>query len=520
VRRERRDALIVAGIAGLLAFAFQGSRGLYETTEGRYAESGREMLETRNWLVPQLDYRPHWTKPPLVYWAEAGGMALLGKNEWGARVPDAVAFVLAALAVGALGRLMWDERTGLAAGIVYALSPFALLGASSIQTDMLLSLWEVLAVLCYWKAARAAGTPGEGRWIVGAWGLVGVAFLTKGPPALVVLAALIGFRVYLAATGRKGPALLSVPGILLMLAVGLSWFVVVAAKTPGLASYFLGNEVYGRIATARHGRNPEWYKPIVIFLPPLLLGPGTALAAWIAELAKSRPLFGWRSLARLLREDERLAFLALWLLVPLAIFSLARSRLPLYALPLLPAVVLATARVTLRSLERPGCRRAAVVAGALTAAALVTLKGMSASYATPLDMKALYRTCERARRGETGFYAYGSSELYGLQFYLDGRLTRIADEPLPAWARRSLPSVCREMTAAPRHDTYVFVAEAGRRADDLRRELDELGIAFRVLDSGERFVLFACRAPSPSATLAAARGPREAPLGNRRGGRR
>ncbi|MCK4510708.1 glycosyltransferase, partial [bacterium] len=81
LRLPGRTVLLIV-LAALLAFAFQGSRGLYETTEGRYAESAREMLETGDWLVPRLDYEPHWTKPPLTYWALAGGMALLGENEW------------------------------------------------------------------------------------------------------------------------------------------------------------------------------------------------------------------------------------------------------------------------------------------------------------------------------------------------------------------------------------------------------------------------------------------------------
>jgi 4-amino-4-deoxy-L-arabinose transferase-like glycosyltransferase len=504
VRPDLRNTLILVALSMLLAFAFEGSRGLYETTEGRYAESAREMLETGNWLVPQLDYTPHWTKPPLAYWGIAGGMALLGQNEWGARLCDAIVFVLSVLAVSALARLMWDGRTGFIAGMIYALSPFSLLAASSVQTDLLLSFFELLLVLCYWKAARAVGTSGERRWIIGMWGLLGVAFLTKGPPSLVVLAALVVFRIYLAATGRKRPALWSPVGIILMLAVGASWFVVVAARTPGLLSYFLGNEVYGRIMTARHGRNPEWYKPFVIFGPALLLGAGTSMASWGVELAKNHRLFGWKSLRRLLAGDERLAFLALWLLVPLVIFSLAKSRLPLYVLPIFPAAVLATARVTLRTLDRPGYRRAAQAVAIATALALVALKGLSAAFRTDVDMKALHRSCVEAAHGETGFFLYGSRELFGLQFYLDGRLTRVGDEPPPEWARRVLPSVCHEMMTGPKHETYVFIVSAPWRGDALRKELDGLGISYRVIDSGRHFMLFVCRAPSPSSTLAAA----------------
>jgi 4-amino-4-deoxy-L-arabinose transferase-like glycosyltransferase len=507
VRPERRYVLVLAALAAILAFAFQGSRGLYETTEGRYAESAREMLETGNWLVPQLDYAPHWTKPPLAYWAIAGGMALLGTNEWGARFANAVAFIFAVLVVSALARAMWDGRTGLVAGLIYALSPFAVLGASTVQTDLLLSLWELLAVLCYWRAYRAEGPQDARRWIVGMWALLGAAFLTKGPPGLIALVAILAFRIYLAATGRKGPGLRSFPGILLMLVVGLGWYVVVAARNPGLLDYFLGTEIYARIATAKLERNPEWYKPLVIFVPPLLFGAGTAMAAWIVELVKNRPLFGRRSLARLLREDERLAFLALWLVVPLVIFSLAKSRLPLYVLPIFPAAALATARVALRTIERPGFARAAIVAAIVTGAALVALKGESARYRSDLDMKALYGACREARRGETAFFLYDSRELFGLQFYLDGRLTRVAGEPLPAWARRSLDSVCHEILAAPRFDTYVFIVDAPWRGDALRKRFDELGVRFKATGSGSRYVLFACRAPSPSSNLAAASSP-------------
>ncbi|KPK99456.1 MAG: hypothetical protein AMK75_06425, partial [Planctomycetes bacterium SM23_65] len=92
-RMARREILLVV-LAVVLAFGFLGTRGLYETTEGRYAEAAREMIETGDWLVPRLDYEPHWAKPPLTYWALAGGMMLLGENEWGVRLAPALAYLV------------------------------------------------------------------------------------------------------------------------------------------------------------------------------------------------------------------------------------------------------------------------------------------------------------------------------------------------------------------------------------------------------------------------------------------
>ena len=502
MRSDSKHIAILIALSALLAFAFQGSRGLYETTEGRYAESAREMLETGTWLVPQLDYKPHWTKPPLAYWAIAGGMRLFGANEWGARSVNALVFVFMVLAVRALAKLMWDERTGFAAGLLYALSPFPFLAASSVHIDLLLSLWELLAALCYWKAFRALGRRSEKRWIVGTWAFLGVAFLTKGPPSLVMLASLIAFHLYLVKTRRTAPALFSPAGILAMLVIALSWFFVVVAKTPGLLGFFLREEIVARVMTSKHGRNPEWYKPFVIFVPVLLLGAGPAMAAWPIEFIRNRALLGWRNVRRLLREDERLAFIGFWLLVPLVIFSLAKSRLPFYVLPLFPAIVLATARVALRTVERPGFARAAAIVMILTAAALLFVKGWSARYTTDLDMKSLYASCVKAERGRTGFFLYGLRETYGLQFYLDGRLVRLADEPLPEWARGSIDSIIAEMKTRPAYETYVFIVDCSWRAEALRKKLSELGVGCRTIESGTTYTLFVCRALSQSSSLA------------------
>lgn len=79
---ERLDAWpsfwIIIILSAFIALVFQRSRGLYETTEGRYAECAWEMFVRGKFLEPTLDFLPHWTKPPLTYWAIEAGIALLG----------------------------------------------------------------------------------------------------------------------------------------------------------------------------------------------------------------------------------------------------------------------------------------------------------------------------------------------------------------------------------------------------------------------------------------------------------
>ena len=59
------------------------------------------MLDTGNWLVPQLNGKPYLSKPPLVNWLIAASMHVTGRrDEYAARLPS----VLAMLALFLPGR--------------------------------------------------------------------------------------------------------------------------------------------------------------------------------------------------------------------------------------------------------------------------------------------------------------------------------------------------------------------------------------------------------------------------------
>ena len=100
----------------LLTFSlvFQGSRGLWEPDEGRYTNIALRMLQTGDFVVPAFnDDVPHFAKPPFTYWAIAGGISLLGWNEWGARLPNALAFAATIMVVYALARRIVPDRAWL-----------------------------------------------------------------------------------------------------------------------------------------------------------------------------------------------------------------------------------------------------------------------------------------------------------------------------------------------------------------------------------------------------------------------
>jgi hypothetical protein len=156
---------------------------------------------------------------------------------------------------------------------------------------------------------------------------------------------LLGFNQLLPGRGER--RVLQLSGMALFVLLALPWYVAVIANHPGLFRYFVGDEVVNRVTTDEFGRNGQWYGWIKVYVPTLLLGtlPWTpALWRWMRALPiRAR---NWR------RSQQRAAdapalLLTLWVLLPLLVFCLARSRMPLYVLPLfLPlAVVIARQRV-------------------------------------------------------------------------------------------------------------------------------------------------------------------------------
>ena len=410
--------LLFLVLAIFVAFAFQGSRGLYESTEGRYAECGREMLETGRYLEPTLNYQNHWTKPPMTYWAIAGGVRLLGNNEWGVRLYLAMAFVLTGITIYLLGATLWGETTGLLAGLIYISSPFPVMGANSVSTDTLLAFWELLALLFYFKARKSSADSGGTLWIILMWMTWGCAFLTKGPPALLPLIPLAIWH-YRSHTKVR---LWHFAGVAAFLFIVISWLTILEIRNPGVLSGPLLHEAT-KPALTEQDRNPQWYQPFQMYLPALTFGAGPWVI-YLAFLFVRRRLFNPRQILSEIKRRDIPAFLLLWLLIPLVVFFLAHSRLTLYVLPLYAPIVLALARyLTLTIRPEILLKRTAIIAVA-TCVFLAAAKGGAARISTDRNMKQAYKFYLESAPG-IPLSIVNQATYFGLQFYLNGPMPRL-----------------------------------------------------------------------------------------------
>lgn len=313
-------------LALVLGLWFQGTRPYMGRDEHRYPEIARNMLSGKSFLIPYWKGHPHLTKPPLFYWTIALSYRVFGDNRWGARVPNALAFAITAAALAAIGKRLFGEGVGLRTGSLYATTLTPFVAANIVTPDTLLVMWETLGAWAFFRVPHLA-------WVF--WAL---AFMTKGTAVLPVM---LPFLWYGWVKRRDWQGLFL--GALVFLIIALPWYLYVQFHFPYFWKVFLKEQVTGRLFYNYFHRNSAWYAPFYLYLPLLTVG---AVPIFLSLLKNGR------SLGSFLKTSEKVRIVALWFLVPFTVFWLAKSRLPLYILPIFGPLSLLAAGLELQTGNR------------------------------------------------------------------------------------------------------------------------------------------------------------------------
>lgn len=461
----------------VFACAFQGTRPIYSPDEGRYTDVALGMLDSGDWIRPTLHPEfEHWAKPPLTYWAIASSVAVFGRNEFAARLPNGLALAGAILLVFWGGRRLVPQQPWLPA-LIYAtcIAPFA--AANMVTTDTLLTLWETLqfaafAVLWWPIDAREERMATLIFWLGAA-----LAFLTKGPPGLLILAACLVFA-FGEQRWRGLARVLRWRGLAIFFLVGFSWYVVAVIREPGVLRYFLVEEVYNRVATDKMHRNGAWYDGFKVYLPTLLLGTLPWIPFYIAKMWKKRHQFRGE-----IRESAPLRFALFCIALPLIVFMISKSRLPLYVLPIFaPLAVLmalALAPIDLSSTSK----KALLVAWCVL---LLAVRIVPAHFDIFDDDKRLADALiKELPAAPTEIAFVETAPRFGLRFYLESTIERLT---LPG--RSQLPA-SEDFAEEMREDEgcRVLMVDASNLRDT-QTELDTLHIDYRRLADVRGYSVF------------------------------
>jgi 4-amino-4-deoxy-L-arabinose transferase-like glycosyltransferase len=403
--------------------------GLIEPTETRYAEIAREVLAGGDWLTPTLNGIPHFHKPPLAYWISAGGMALLGTNEWGARLGVALAAAFVLWCTARIGH----QAGGALAPVFLATSLLFFVVAHQLGSDIFLAA----AVAGYY----AAMIDPRARRSVWPFVALGLGFMAKGPVVLVLTVVPTLLAAAWARDGSTARALANWRGWALFAAIALPWYIVVVLKTPGLLGYFLKHQLWERYTTTVHQRSGPLYYFLVVVLAGALPWTWAALRAG-AHAAKEA---GRRNVVD--------ALLVSWVVLPIVFFSFSGSKLPAYVLPIFPALAVLASRWP--APERKGqWLRVAAVTFAVQLALLAAVAPLDSQLGSP---SALAQKLKESRGPGEPVVEYGVFNA-GIPFYLRETVPMLE---VPRDPRFASPEV-RSRAILTRRQFALKVRTAGR----------------------------------------------------------
>ncbi|MGW8161657.1 MAG: ArnT family glycosyltransferase, partial [Desulfobulbales bacterium] len=177
---QRLPVLFVLVFLGL--FAHLGYMPLLDGDEGTYSEVTREMLQNKDFASVRLNGIPFPHKPPLFYWAQAASVKFFGLNEFGLRLPSAIAALLWIGSIFLFTRRYYDTRSGWYAGLFMGSSLLVTLVGRAATPEAITNLFLTLALLNIFRFYH----DGSRRHIYWSFMFGALGVLTKGAIAILL----------------------------------------------------------------------------------------------------------------------------------------------------------------------------------------------------------------------------------------------------------------------------------------------------------------------------------------------
>lgn len=330
---------LVIALLTLILYIFNiGGYDLGAPDEPRYGEVAREMQIDGNYVIPHLNNRIYYEKPPLFFAVTALFTALTGKTTVvTVRLP---VIILACLLIGILiyyfGTRL-GKKTGVIAGLILATTLNYFWLAMRVNLDVPLIFCTTLALILLY--GELAGVKPSYKSFL-AFFLMGVGTLFKSQAALIPVAVIIVYALL----SKKAKQLRNIRwlrGSLIYLAVIALW--IVSSYVIGGYDYFktaILDQVIGYSTGSQGHPNPFYYY--------LTTFPAEALP-WSIFIIPAVYYFYKRKNEL----PDFVKFSLVWFVTIFIIFSIVGSKRGLYLLQLYPAFALMIAWFFGKHLEKP-----------------------------------------------------------------------------------------------------------------------------------------------------------------------
>ncbi len=339
-RRGLNVAVSLFILASILFFFKLGSFSLYDAAETTYGEFTKNILKTGDWLTMHYNGEIIFDKPPLYFWLAAILSKLIGFGEWAMRFWAALAGVLTVLTTYAFGKKFYNERVGFLSGII-VMTAFQFLVQSRIaELDIVLTLFLFLGLFLFLSGYQTNNK----RYYILMYVPLALGMLIKGLLAVALPACAIFLFLLFKKELRKLLDVHVFLGILVILLIGLPWYAaeyLIHGKV--FLDFALGFLFLSRFQGIVSGHTGPWY----YYFPALLLG----FAPWSHFL----PLGLWQTFKNWKNDPELLSLC--FVLPAFIVFSIAKTKIPNYILPLYPFLAVMVGNSWDRLIRKPETER-------------------------------------------------------------------------------------------------------------------------------------------------------------------
>ncbi len=330
----------------LLLLAVMAARGYWSPDEPDFAQCVKEMRERGEWLLPYLNGHPYSEKPILFYWCMkvsavvfeklTGGLGFQqGIAAWALRLPSVIASIAFMAAFQRWVTRFLQKDVAHLAVLILATTPIWFWQSQFIQIDLLFSALVAWAWLCWLggylilRGQAEARREGEhARWFLKAWAFLALAFLAKGPLALVLSFLVFGAFLIWQKDAKAIRSMRLGLGVALFLLIVAPWAGMMAMKAgPHYVYELLVHQNFERATKAWDHIQP-WYQYGVYMLGDFF--------PWVLLL----PALGFFFFGSGARRAPAARFLALAWVVPFLFLSWVESKQGKYLLMAYPFLAL------------------------------------------------------------------------------------------------------------------------------------------------------------------------------------
>jgi 4-amino-4-deoxy-L-arabinose transferase-like glycosyltransferase len=349
--KSRATYIVVLSILGLgLLLVGLGKNHLVPWDEAIYAKIAKNMVVKHEYGVQYWWPTKVWyEKPPLYMWFMAVSMRTLGFTSFAARLPSALFGLATVFIVYNLGKKMFNKTVGYVAGLCLLTTVHFVYYSRVSMLDVMATFFITAALYCYFciidpnSSEKLSSSKVTRLWVLSGI-YIGFSTMTKGVVGLLPLPIIFLTEIVLVLLKRRhidgGIVRRYFYLVFAALGVLLPWHLYMYAK---FGNDFLKTYIFYHVISRATQSIEDKGRPLFWYLVVLKV----SMRLWFVMLLVAFPLAVFQAI----KGNSKSVLLAIWALFTLTFFSVAKSKLVWYIVPLYPVLAIIVGRFVERTLD-------------------------------------------------------------------------------------------------------------------------------------------------------------------------